>query len=73
MLIHIVFRPYISGRQFRLELWSLLSILITLGVSLYIPTIPQNSPAAYVLSAIVFLINIIVIAGTFEIPPTQIF
>lgn len=63
LLLHIVFRPYISGRQFRLELWSLLAMLITLGASLYIPTLAQDSAASYTISGLVFALNIIVIGG----------
>lgn len=58
-----MFRPYISGRQFRLELWSLLAMLITLGASLYIPTLSQDSAASYAISGLVFALNIIVIGG----------
>jgi hypothetical protein len=69
LLAHIIFHPYLSGRQFRLELWSLLIILVTLGISLYIPTFNETGGpekiAAYVLSSVVLVLNLIVILGFF--------
>jgi len=64
LLAHIIFHPYISGRQFRLELWSLLVILVTLGATLYIPTLDNSEESlivAYFLSSFVLVINIVVI------------
>eukprot|EP01119_Soliformovum_irregulare_P011749 TRINITY_DN2976_c2_g1_i1.p1 TRINITY_DN2976_c2_g1~~TRINITY_DN2976_c2_g1_i1.p1 ORF type:complete len:1897 (-),score=487.17 TRINITY_DN2976_c2_g1_i1:31-5721(-) len=65
LLMHITLRPYLSARQFRLELWSLLALLITLGVALFIPTLQQNVEsslsASYALSTIALVINGIVI------------
>src|SRR5688500_1567103 len=69
LLAHIIFHPYLSGRQFRLELWSLLIMLVTLGISLYIPTfnVDGNNPekiAAYVLSSVVLVLNVVVMLGS---------
>jgi len=66
LLVHITFHPYISGRQFRLELWSLMVILVTLCVSLYIPTLGNShgdQVTAYFLSTFVMVINVVVILG----------
>jgi hypothetical protein len=63
LLLHIIWKPFISGRQMRLELWSLLVILITLGASMFVPTISAQSPAAYAISAIVMILNFLIFAG----------
>jgi len=63
LVLHILFHPYTSGRQFKLETWSLLSILVTLFVSLYIVEESNNSFWAYFLSACVMILNLLVILG----------
>lgn len=63
LLIHILFHPYISGRQFRLELWSLLAMLITLFASLYVDQVNQGVPAV-VLSGAVLVLHVVVVLGT---------
>jgi len=66
LLAHIILHPYLSGRQFRLELWSLLVILITLGVSLFIPTLGRSQSeviTAYFLSSIVLVLNVVIFIG----------
>jgi len=64
LLVHMVFHPYISGRQFRLELWSLITIVVTLAGTLFIPTLstdPAAQKSAYILSFFVLFLNVIVL------------
>ena len=63
LLAHLLLHPYISGRQFRLELWSLVAILITLLTNLYVLEQNNNSSIALTLSSIVLIIHIFVILG----------
>jgi hypothetical protein len=62
LVLHILFHPYISGRQFRLELWSLLAMLITLFASLYVDQIEKGLPAT-ILSACVLVLHVLVVIG----------
>lgn len=63
LIAHIIFHPYLSGRQSRLELWSLVVITITLCVTLFLPTLTSDDVAAYVLSFLVLFLNLFVILG----------
>jgi len=60
LIFHILCHPYISGRQFRLELWSLVAILLTVGLSLFIPSIGETE-TLLAISMILFLVNLGVI------------
>eukprot|EP01114_Cavostelium_apophysatum_P016006 TRINITY_DN4487_c0_g2_i2.p1 TRINITY_DN4487_c0_g2~~TRINITY_DN4487_c0_g2_i2.p1 ORF type:complete len:1122 (-),score=253.37 TRINITY_DN4487_c0_g2_i2:85-3450(-) len=62
LLAHAIGKPYTSGRQFHLELWSLVVILITIGASLFIPTLKSSSDgAALAISWVLFLLNVFVV------------
>jgi len=65
LLIHVLFRPYTSGRQYRLELMSLVAILITLFASLYIYDDSNASTDALSLSlsTIVLVLNVFVVVA----------
>ena len=65
MILHILLHPYTSGRQYRLELWSLMAILITLFLSLYIIEGINKGTAAIVLSALVLIVHLLVVIGIF--------
>jgi len=61
VLVHILLHPYTSGRQYRLELWSLIAILATLLLSLYIVQGINQGEAAVALSGIVLVFHLLVI------------
>ena len=63
LILHILLHPYTSGRQYRLELWSLTAILITLFLSLYIIEGINKGVAAVALSACVLVVHIFVVLG----------
>jgi hypothetical protein len=63
LILHILLHPYTSGRQYRLELWSLTAILVTLFLSLYIIEGINKGVAAVALSAVVLIVHIFVVLG----------
>jgi len=63
LLLHLLLHPYTSGRQFRLELWSLVAMIMTLFTNLYVIE-EQNSVAVSLgLSILVLVIHIAVVIG----------
>lgn len=60
LLIHLLFHPHVSGRQHRLELVSITSILCTLFVSLYLIE-QSNSPAVEGISIVLLIVHSFVI------------
>lgn len=63
LLAHLLLHPYISGRQFRLELWSLVAMLITLLTNLYIIEKNYSENVGLALSSIVLILHIVVVLG----------
>jgi len=61
LLLHVLFRPYTSGRQFRLELWSLTSLILTLFTDLYSVEQSQSSSVSLALSSFVLIMHIFII------------
>lgn len=63
LLGHLLLHPYVSGRQFRLELWSLVAMLITLLTNLYIIEKNYSESVGLALSSIVLILHIVVVLG----------
>jgi len=61
LLIHLLLHPHVSGRQHRLELYSISSILGTLFVGLYLLEGENSDEVSYVLSIILLIAHIFVI------------
>lgn len=60
LLIHLLFHPHVSGRQYRLELVSISSILATLIVGLYLID-NQDSSSATALSIILVIVHSLIL------------
>jgi len=71
VLFHILLHPYTSGRQYRLEMWSLVAILCTLLLSLYIVQgimqgenkVALSNETVIAFSGVILLVHLLVIIG----------